>query len=38
MANHHFIMTEKTLKCTDCKEDVLEEIINNDDDEIKETI
>ncbi len=27
MANYHFIMTESTLKCTDCTEEIEEEII-----------
>ena len=26
MANHHFIMTEKTLLCTDCEFEVDEEV------------
>tara|TARA_R110002126_G_scaffold291757_1_gene456944 strand:+ start:4938 stop:6620 length:1683 start_codon:yes stop_codon:yes gene_type:complete len=30
MANHHFIMTDKTLKCTDCEVEIEEE--NNDTD------
>jgi len=27
MANYHFIMTESILKCTDCTEEIEEEII-----------
>lgn len=26
MANHHFIMTDTTLKCTDCKTEILEKV------------
>ena len=35
MANHHFVMTDKTLKCTDCEVETEEE---NTDDTEKETI
>lgn len=38
MANHHFIMTDKMLKCTDCEIDVDDEINENDDEKIDEEL
>lgn len=38
MANHHFIMTDKTLKCTDCEIEADEGIKEIDEKKIDETI
>ena len=36
MANHHFIMTDKTLQCTDCGIEVDDRINENDDKKVDE--